>query len=227
MPVPRNVIAPAFAALLIAGCATERLLPLKPQPATPVDLSGQWQLDPSQSEDPAAKLALEAGGQSGAARQGHGGHGGHGGGGGGGFGGGGGRGAGGFGGGGGGGYGGGAGGSTTPRNNAGGAAGSIAKLMQWPVSMTIAQDANTLHVDGDGVKRDIALVSKGSDDPRQPITGWYGSDFVIEAGGKGRMQVTQRYELSQDKHQLSVRTDLTIKQKSDPVTVWRVFKRVS
>ncbi|UPG92200.1 hypothetical protein L2Y96_10665 [Luteibacter aegosomaticola] len=206
------------ATVLLGGCASNRLLPLKAAPLSPVDLSGQWQLDPSQSEDPATKMASSGGGGQMGGGRGHGGHGG---------------GMGGMGGGGGGfgGHGGGMGGGQ--HGGAGSAAGAaggpggFSRMMPWPTSLTLAQDATTLHVTSDGASRDIPLVSPGSEDNHQPATGWYESEFVTESGGaKGRMQVTQRYSLSADGHQLSIRTDIAMKQRSEPVTIWRVFKRV-
>ena len=121
--------------------------------------------------------------------------------------------------------GGGHGGGSSNAADADSGTGGPSRQMAWPVNLAIHQDATTLHVNADGVQRDLPLVSSGSDDPRQPVTGWFGSEFVTETGGKGRMQVTQRYALSPDHNQLSVRTEITSKQRSEPRTIWRVFKR--
>jgi hypothetical protein len=220
----------AFSVLAAAGCASNRLLPLKPMPATPVDLSGDWQLDPTRSEDPAQKLALEQSGSGGGRGGGHGGgHGGHGGGFGGGGMGGGGMGGGGMGGGGmgHGGMGGGGGGASPGSGNRANGGDGITKQTPWPTHIVVAQDMTTLHVEGDGVRRDVPLSSKGTGDPRDPITGWCGSEFVVESGNPERMQVTQRYSLSPDGRQLSIRTDLAAKRMKEPVTVWRVFNRAA
>ena len=101
------------------------------------------------------------------------------------------------------------------------------RQMNWPTHLVITQDATSLHVNSDGTRRDVPLTSKGSEDPRDPTTGWYGSEFVVETGSAERMQVTQRYSLSTDQRQLSVRTDIATKRSKEPVTIWRVFDRVA
>ncbi|QWT19498.1 hypothetical protein KPL74_17340 [Bacillus sp. NP157] len=217
--IPQRALTHAaiYVGLLVAGCASNRMLPLKPAPDTPVDLSGQWQLDPSRSQDPSTAGNTSAGGVGG----GHHGHGGHGGGG---------MGGGGFGGGGGGGMAGGGGmggGGGGQHGHGGGGPDGSTRQLAWPVSMTISQDATTLHMVNDGVHRDLPLVSQPAKDAHGIATGWYDSEFVVESGGDGRMQVTQRYSLSPDRHQLSVRTEIGSKQRSEPVTVWRVFNRVT
>ena len=182
----------ALLLLALAGCSS-----LATHPPRATDLSGDWHLNESLSDDPQAlmrahrqELGYGHGGHHRGGMPGMGGMGGMG------------MPSGAYGGGG---YGGGhGGGGTGPRH------GSNNEFVARPDKLSIRQEASELHLVADGVPTDftygdtvMASVQNGA---AERTSGWKGKDFVVKYDVKDGPKASRSYELSPDGQKLTVTT---------------------
>ena len=170
---------------LLAGCST-----LGSHPPRHLDLSGQWQLNESLSDDPAAVMHQRASGGGGMRWHGGGmgGPGHHGG-------------------------GGGSGGGWPGVGGSGPRRGPNNDFLVRPEHLTIQQGTSMLKLISDGVPTDfeygekvVASVQGGA---AERSSGWKGQDFVVKFKVTDGPSATRNYELGDGGRQLIVHTELT------------------
>lgn len=188
---------------LFAGCATTPALNLTSAPATSADLTGNWVVDPSLSEDPIGKIqlalteqmqrkmpgAIHAGGRGGQAGM----------------------------------MGGDGGGMKSQmQEEVSDLAQRIGGHIELPNRLDITQRIGDMKIVADGHMHDVPIKASLSDDKASFRAGWFGDEFVIVMQTDDA-KIVQHYSIMPDHRSLTLLTELKIKKLSIPVTVSRVF----
>jgi hypothetical protein len=193
----------ALFAISLSGCGT-----LSSKPPAKVQLSGQWQLNESLSEDPAQQSRQGSPGGGGMGRRGGGGGRMHGGGGG---------------------YGGGRGtyggaGAGGGGGRSGPPGGASSELFGRAKELSIDQGVKELKLSADGAdtlfvygEKVTSSLGRGTADR---TSGWKDSAFVVEYDSKQGQKMTRRYEILDDPDQLVVTTKLSGRRDMEFETVY-------